>query len=479
MLAGVVVAVGVAIVKPKTYLSETHLSAESAMSDSVGAKAKITAIESELLQRDTFVLAQATLGLKREPAELLAASSVELIPGESGRYEIVISHRAPDADEARRVVEHLSQGYQANVYERPVVESTKRARELAAKAAEVQAAFDEIDARATQFEDENADYLNAGEQELSTVRASIEQLEQQDVAQLETQISEQRRLIGEEKPFKERQYYGFDKKQATAVERKLQQAQTELRNLMDANSWPEDHPDLAPKRELVAKLEKELQAVVADKSQRTEMIPNPMYDSLKESLTSLESRLDVAKRKLGAQRKEEQRLLENARLAPDVRKRHAVLAAQREKAQDGLDAANTASAEAESSLAALKAQRALKFTTLSAPSRPDRPTGPNAAILALLGLAVGGAVGAGVAITKSGMDKSFREIEVVAPFLGVPTIGAIEAIETADEVARQASRERRRKTVLVALGLVALAGLVLALTGADTAIEGLVPGLGG
>jgi hypothetical protein len=33
--------------------------------------------------------------------------------------------------------------------------------------------------------------------------------------------------------------------------------------------------------------------------------------------------------------------------------------------------------------------------------------------------------------------------------------------------------------VLVALGLIASAGLVLALTGAGAAIEGLIPGLGG
>jgi hypothetical protein len=87
--------------------------------------------------------------------------------------------------------------------------------------------------------------------------------------------------------------------------------------------------------------------------------------------------------------------------------------------------------------------------------------------------------GAAVAITKNGMDKSFREIELVAPFLGVPTLGAIESIETADELARRATGERRRTTVLVALGLIASAGLVLALTGAGAAIEGLIPGLGG
>jgi hypothetical protein len=331
----------------------------------------------------------------------------------------------------------------------------------------------------TQFEDENADFLTEGEQQLSEARTAIEQLEQVDISELDTQINEQRRLIAEEKPFKERQYYGFDKKQAQVIERKLQQVQTELRNLMDANSWPEDHPDLAPKRESAARLEKELQAVVSDKSQRTEMIPNPMYDSLKESLGSLETRLDVAKRKLGAQRKEEQRLLENARLAPDVRKRHASLAVQREKAHAELTAATEASSAAEASLTALKAQRALRFTTLSAASRPDTPTGPNPAMLALLGLAVGATAGAAVAITKNGMDKSFREIELVAPFLGVPTLGAIESIETADELARRATGERRRTTVLVALGLIASAGLVLALTGAGAAIEGLIPGLGG
>jgi hypothetical protein len=125
----------------------------------------------------------------------------------------------------------------------------------------------------------------------------------------------------------------------------------------------------------------------------------------------------------------------------------------------------------------LRSARALKFSTVSSPSKPAAPTGPNPAILAAVGLLVGGLAGALLAISRNGMDKSFREVAAVHAFLGIPTLGAIGPIRTAEDVAADQAQAKRRTLILSGLALLAAVGLGLALSGADAAIQELIGGM--
>src|SRR5207253_7521707 len=122
-------------------------------------------------------------------------------------------------------------------------------------------------------------------------------------------------------------------------------------------------------------------------------------------------------------------------------------------------------AKAERALVDIRDRGTLAIRTLDPPARPNKPSGPGALLLALVGLVVGAGAGVGVAITLDAMDRSFREVEAVSEFLGVPTMGAIHAIRTPTETAALRGASRRKTAMLLLLAVIAGVVLVVALLG--------------
>ena len=120
-----------------------------------------------------------------------------------------------------------------------------------------------------------------------------------------------------------------------------------------------------------------------------------------------------------------------------------------------------------------------KSISLDAPAKPRSPAGPGALVLALAGLVVGAGVGLGVAFALDAMDRSFREVDAVSQFLGIPAMGAIQIIQTPSEAAQSRGVKRRRTAVLAALAVVALLVFAVALLGDVHAIRDLVKSAAG
>ncbi|MBN2009292.1 hypothetical protein JW960_08090 [candidate division KSB1 bacterium] len=74
-----------------------------------------------------------------------------------------------------------------------------------------------------------------------------------------------------------------------------------------------------------------------------------------------------------------------------------------------------------------------KFTIVEPAIKPLKPIAPNKIKLTLMGIVAGAAIGAGLIFLLEYMDKSFKKVEDVEKYLGLPVLGTIPKLEI-DEI---------------------------------------------
>ena len=90
---------------------------------------------------------------------------------------------------------------------------------------------------------------------------------------------------------------------------------------------------------------------------------------------------------------------------------------------------------------------------------PDRPVKPNKKKIAVLAIAMGMMIGCGSAFLLEYFDRSFRSVDEITNYLGIPVLAAIPKLATFESELRD---RRRRLLIIVCIAFVSLMVLILA-----------------
>ncbi|MGC4097911.1 MAG: hypothetical protein QM706_12410 [Nitrospira sp.] len=220
------------------------------------------------------------------------------------------------------------------------------------------------------------------------------------------------------------------------------------------------HPDVMRAQEVVASLERELQATALRPAVSAAAKPeNPAYiniesqlASTKASLSSMESTRADLKRRMADYAK-------RLETTPTIEPEYLDLIRDRENSVRKHQEITSRLMEAQVS-AELEVQRkGERFSLINPPELPEKPERPNRLAILLLGvfLAVGGGVGAGVAVDN--IDRTIHTPEQFSRALQRTTLAVIPYLHSEEELT---SYGRRRRMVSYAgLGVVIVAVIVL------------------
>lgn len=95
-----------------------------------------------------------------------------------------------------------------------------------------------------------------------------------------------------------------------------------------------------------------------------------------------------------------------------------------------------------------------RYTVLDPPRIPLKPFKPNKALVATIGLFLGTLAGVGLIILVEFLDKSFLDVEEAKNFLGVPLLGAISKINTAESITQEKEKQRWLYSLTAAAGVI-------------------------
>jgi uncharacterized protein involved in exopolysaccharide biosynthesis len=220
------------------------------------------------------------------------------------------------------------------------------------------------------------------------------------------------------------------------------------------------HPDVVRTQEVVVSLERELQAAGLHPATTSAVKPeNPAYINLQSQLASTQAMLDSLE---SARTDLKRRMAEHAKrleATPAIEPTYLDLIRDRENSVHKYQEITSRLMEAQVS-AELEVQRkGERFSLINPPELPEKPDRPNRLAILLLGafLAVGGGIGAGVAVDN--IDRTIHTVEQFSQALQGVTLAVIPYLPSEDELISFG----RRRTVLgfASLGAVIVGAVVL------------------
>lgn len=484
VFAGLALAAAASLALPKSYRCSTKLqvSANGNIAGSEYAK-RVDAVRDQICSMVNMERVVDDLGLAssgegdaadRRTAvarNLINATRVEKDEPLEGTYFIRVEFTGRDPDTAYRVVQSLVAGFRSELYNRPRLEQQQQV-DGARKAVEAAVGkAEEAQARCAEHQQEHGELLRPLEQDLADCRKQIEGLETKDLVLWGDKLKQAKEGLEKEQPFITHETPKVDSVRMAAVESELNNARRRLNELTITKKYTDEHPEVMA----AAKYVKDLEGQKADLEKNAPVSkdhqPNPMYAKLKELEMEAQSALLVAEKSLQQLRLNEKSLQENIKLAPPVRARQSGLDGDLKSAQQFVEDCRIALSKAEARLEQLDSERQLSFETVDAPLPPRGPAGPSPLLFAFAGVVIGGGAGLGVAWILEIQDHSFREVDAVAGFLGVPSLGAIHMIETPSEAAEARTKSSRKLAAVAALGFVAVALAGAAVWSASRASE--------
>ncbi len=485
------VAAGVALVRPRDYRCEARLEVAAVGDLDAGALEKrvrgvaddtLAQPTLEKLVTDTQLDASLTevIETERVAARALLIEKVrartELLtePQPSGTWTVTIRHTAPEPETAFRVVSGLAAGFEDAAFRRPVEEAEAAERTARREAVAAEAEHTRLAAALEEFLHENAELLDDPEKRLADVRGQIQDVEQVEIAHGEAELARLDTMLAAEPPFIERREAVHDDALITRIEEELRECEARLTVLRVERGLTDEHPQVLAQLDIRRDLRAKLQTARDATTDRVSREPNEMHQSLRNAKVETEAAVARARRKLSVLRTNEQELVEHVRRAPEAR-------LELEKLQRDADAARARHDERQARLAAAAEQlervagaRQMRFATLAAAEEPETPTGPGALVTALAGLAGGVLVGAMVALVRDRLDRTVRGVDEAANVLGLPVLGAVHSIFTPGELAAERRATRHSLTVLGIVAGVAVLLVGWAALGSAGALQSMV-----
>ncbi|RLA87557.1 MAG: lipopolysaccharide biosynthesis protein [Deltaproteobacteria bacterium] len=105
-----------------------------------------------------------------------------------------------------------------------------------------------------------------------------------------------------------------------------------------------------------------------------------------------------------------------------------------------------------------ESQKAERFTLIDPASYPEKPISPNRPLIMLVGLFLSGGMGLGLVALTEHLDHSVKNADEVAWLTGVPVLGRITRMVTAEDLAQKI---RRRRLLWSLVGLSILVSFVI------------------
>ncbi len=393
---------------------------------------------------------------------LIAATPVKVGEPTGGLFFITIENSSSDAETAFRVCEGLAGMYRSDMTQKPIEDQQRvvdqRNDEVKAATQKLEAADREVLA----YEEKNKDLLTGTDAKRNDVLKDIRQLEEVEIPQLKDKLARAEESVKSEPKYIEDTEELASDTRLAEMDKKLRDVKQDLR-VMRSKNWTDEYPDVKAKLAELADLEREKAELEQKTRTKVTRKANSTWELYDKERRDAESDLFRAQRQLTVLNQQLVEIKNLQEQLPPVKQKYDTLVAAKTAAANELQERQKELGNAERQLATYRNERALNFTVIDPPQRPRGPSGPGPALFAAAGLVAGLALGCGVAYVLNMQDKSFREVESVTAFLGVPTLGAIHAIETPEEVRVSGQARVRQLIVLGGLAVVALGCVVFAL----------------
>lgn len=386
---------------------------------------------------------------------LISATRVEKDEPVEGVYYIRVEHAASSPDLAYRTLDCLVGGFKEDLYARPreqqrqEVETHRRNVEAAAE--RVQTAQDAL----AEYEKANSDLLRPIEDDLANVQKEIHSLEEKDLVLWKEKLQQAEEYLAAEQPYTRVQVRKVEQIRMANIESELNRIRNLLNEMTIKKRWTEDHPDVQTARANLSELERQKAELEKNAPVEETLIPNPIYAEYTKTKGEAKSQLLVAERRVAGLRLAEKDLQAKKLQAPPVRGQRARLEDELKGAKQVLDDRQKELARAEDKFETIDKERQLNFRVIDEPLPPRAPSGPGPAVFALGGLVLGAGAGLGLAWILDVNDRSFREVDAVAAFIGLPSLGAIHVLETPAQAAAAKTAAMRRLALVAVLGVLA------------------------
>jgi hypothetical protein len=477
----------VSILRPKEYSAAARVSlgAETGLAGPEFVR-RATAAGERLLGHDAFAESAQKLGIDaavanvpqsermelRESmfADLRARTSYAVEAPELESATAVITCRAKDRDSALRVVAALAEHAQTVRFDDDAVAAEKVVEAAAKTVAEAQAVFDKAAGERATFREANAEFLGGVAAKLQATRKQRAELRDVTIADLEQQRKHFDEMLAQEKQFDSVKVRQPDPVKLAGVDDRIAAATERLRQLVEDDKKAESDVEVVTQKEQIAALRDERKKLVDEAPEVVTRRESEQWLELTRAKGDVQSRLDAAQRQLKLLAATEKDQEELARRTPEVEAKDAVFASAESAAKEVLDARSAEMRAAQEKLDSIHMHGTLVVRGAEDPLRPESPTGPSPVVLAFGGLAAGLAAGLASAVTRERRDRTLRTAEAVAAVVGVPTLGAVDAIRTPAEEAAKRSRERRGRVAFT----FAVAGAVAMFAAAAVGGEGVV-----
>ncbi len=494
-LVAMIAACVVSLLVPRTYSAEADVQLGwTSGSGGTAFIARVADVRERLQSHDTLaaVAKELDLGAKfaalpeaersSRTEELLAALRENTTVSEGApspsSATITVTVRDSDKDTCAKVAAAIAGQAKGLHVDHGTNDKQQAADDLAKTVAEAQTAYDAAAAALDDFRETNQEFLGGAGAKLKATRDQKQQLRETTINGLEQQKKQLDELVAQEKQFETVSVRQADPVRLAGIDDRVADARERIRVLTVEDKKADTDSEVVAQRVRLNGLEEERKKLLADSPLAETRRANEQWVLLTKARADVQSQLDAAGRQLKLLVAAEKELLELARRTPEFEAKEKVLDTAETAAKQTLEEKSSALAAAESVLAAARERGSLTIAA-AAPRGPGTPAGPGALMIALAGLAIGAIAGVTAAIVRDRMDHSFRDVDAVAGFLGVPTLGAVDVIETPSESAARRARARRSRASLASLGIAAALVLALAVFGSVQGVVDLVKSVAG
>lgn len=234
-------------------------------------------------------------------------------------------------------------------------------------------------------------------------------------------------------------------------------------------NYTDQHPRILELEREIAELQKQIEETPARIETEKKEVLNPEYQDLQMQKRKLQQDIEAHQAALNQIQAQVEANNRQLRSLTEEEQRYNDLQREKREAEQLYEQYNQSLASAQTRLEVESKGYETEAEVIARAQVPQSPYRVLSIKLAAMSLAGGLALGVGLIFASELTDRSFRNIEDAADYLGVPVLGSIPAITTPEQIASR--RRRRIKILLLLVVLALLAG------GAVVTVEHLQPGL--
>jgi succinoglycan biosynthesis transport protein ExoP len=237
-------------------------------------------------------------------------------------------------------------------------------------------------------------------------------------------------------------------------QKKLTQLKAELAQTQ--GKYSDQHPDVRKLKSEIALLE---QAPPGQPSAKPVSEPeNPAYISLSAQVQAVDTEIASMQRQRAALKEKVQMYHQRLEKTPELEQEYLSYQRDYTNAQARYQEILNKIMEAKIAVGMEEHQKGEKFTIVDAASFPEKPVSPKRWLIALAGLIMSMGVGIGTVALVDHLDHSVKSGDEVAQITGLPVLGSISRIWTAED---RAQDRRKKKFLWAAAGISLIVGVLL------------------